>query len=57
MRTKLMKWSAFRPHFTQKVSFSHFERNGSESVKKGERGVNQIENKDEGMHLVVNGIM
>ena len=63
MRTKLLKWSAFRPHFTQKVSFSHFEtfshfeRNGSESVKKGERGVNQIENKDEGMHLLGNGII
>ena len=26
MRTKLLKWSAFRPHFTQKVSLSHFER-------------------------------
>ena len=24
--TKLLKWSAFRPHFTQKVSLSHFER-------------------------------
>ena len=48
MRTKLRKWSAFRAHFTQKVSFSQSWKNsGSEVVKKG-KSVNQIENKGEG---------
>ena len=58
MRTKLMKWSAFRPQLTQKVSFSQLlKKSGSEAVKKGERSVNQIENKGEGMHLMGNGII
>ena len=58
MRTKLMKWSAFRPQLTQKVSFSQLlKKSGSEAEKKGERSVNQIENKGEGMHLLGNGII
>ena len=52
MRTKLMKWSAIRLHFTQKASFSQsWKKSGSEAVKKGERSVNQIKNKVESMHL------
>ena len=58
MRTKLLKWSSFSPHFTQKVSFSQLlEKNGSEAVKKGERSINQIENKGEGMQPLGNGII
>ena len=35
MRTKLLKWSAFRPHFTQKVSFSQsWKKSCSEAVKR-----------------------
>ena len=35
MRAKLLKWSAFRPHFTFKVSFSPlWEKSCSEAVKK-----------------------
>ena len=58
MRAKLLKWSAFRPHFTFKVSFSPlWEKSCSEAVKKGERSVNQIEDDGEGMHFMGNGII
>jgi len=58
MRTKLLNWSSFSPHFTQKFSFSQlFVKNGSEAVKKGERSINQIENKGEGMQPLGNGII
>ena len=30
-------------------------KSGSEAVKRGEKSVNQIENKGEGMHLLENG--
>ena len=51
-----MKWSSFSTHFTQKVSFSQlWKKSGSGAVKRGEKSVNQIENKGEGMHLLENG--
>ena len=54
----LILMSVFRLYITQKVSFSQsWKKSGSESVKKGERSVNQIENKGEGMHLLGNGII
>ena len=58
MRTKLLKWSSFSPHFTQKVSFSQLlEESGSKAAEKGKRSVNQIENKGEGTQPLGNGIM
>ena len=56
MRTKLLKWSSFSPHFTQEVSFFQlWKKSGREVVKRGEKSGNQIEDKGEGMHILENG--
>ena len=54
MQTKLMKWSTFRLRFKKNLIFPICEKSGSEFVKKGKGSVSQIENKVEGLHLLVN---
>ena len=53
LRTKLLRWFSFSPHFTQKVSFSKFCGNCGKVGK----SVIQIENQGESMHLLGNEIM
>ena len=53
LRTKLLRWFSFSPHFTQKVSFSKFCGN----CWKVGKSVGQIESQGESMHLLWNGIM
>ena len=55
--SKLLKWSALKPHFTLKVSLVWlWKKSGSEAVNKGKRSVNQIENKGKGVTLLRIGV-